>query len=104
MHKLKSALATVLRIALPYFRSNQKWIALGLLAVVIVLQLFGVWLDVRFNRWNNDFYTALQKRDWTDFAYQLFVVFSWIAALSILSNVYQTYVQHSTLNSFIRAN
>jgi putative ATP-binding cassette transporter len=93
MHKLKSALATVLRISLPYFRSNQKWIALGLLAIVIGLQLFGVWLDVRFNQWNNDFYTALQKRDWAVFAYQMFVVFSWIAALSILSGVYQAYFQ-----------
>ncbi|BCP52479.1 ATP-binding protein [Kaistia sp. 32K] len=91
MRKLKSALATVLRIALPYFRSSDMWVALGLLAVVIGLRLFNVWLDVKFNYWNNDFYTALQKKDWSTFAYQMFVVFSWIAALTIITTVYQLY-------------
>jgi len=91
MYKLKSALGTVLRIALPYFRSSEMWIALGLLGIVIGLRLFNVWLDVKFNYWNNDFYTALQKKDWSTFAYQMFVVFSWIAALSIITTVYQLY-------------
>lgn len=91
MRKLKSALATVLRISLPYFRSTEMWVALGLLGVVIGLRLFNVWLDVKFNYWNNDFYTALQKKDWSTFAYQMFVVFSWIAALSIITTVYQIY-------------
>jgi putative ATP-binding cassette transporter len=91
MQKLKSALGTVLRIALPYFRSSEMWVAIGLLAIVIGLRLFNVWLDVKFNYWNNDFYTALQKKDWPTFAYQMFVVFSWIAALSIITTVYQLY-------------
>ena len=86
------ALKTIARLAVPYFKSEQKWFALGMLAVVIGLQLFGVWLDIRFNKWNNDFYSALQNKDWPSFAYQLFVVFSWIAALSIVSGVYQTYM------------
>ena len=91
MYKLKSALATVLRIALPYFRSSEMWVALGLLGIVIGLRLFNVWLDVKFNYWNNDFYTALQKKDWPTFAYQMFVVFSWIAGLTIITTVYQLY-------------
>ncbi|WP_029075829.1 ABC transporter ATP-binding protein/permease [Kaistia adipata] len=91
MRKLSSALATVLRIALPYFRSSEMWIALGLLGVVVGLRLFNVWLDVKFNYWNNDFYTALQKKDWTTFFYQMFVVFSWIAGLTIITTVYQIY-------------
>ncbi len=89
---IRDVLKTIARLAVPYFKSEQKWFALGMLAIVIGLQLFGVWLDVRFNQWNNDFYSALQKKDWPTFAYQLFVVFSWIAALSILSGVYQTYM------------
>lgn len=92
MLKLKEAIVTVWRIAVPYFRSNEKKFAIGMLAVIIGLQLFGVWLNVRFNQWNNDFYDALQKKDWTSFAYQMFVVFSWIAALSILSSVYRVYL------------
>ncbi len=89
---IRDVLKTIARLAVPYFKSEQKWFALGMLAIVIGLQLFGVWLDVRFNRWNNDFYSALQNKDWPSFAYQLFVVFSWIAALSIFSGVYQTYM------------
>lgn len=85
-------LQTIGRLAVPYFRSEEKWFALGMLGLVIGLQLFGVWLDVRFNGWNNDFYNALQQKDWPAFAYQMFVVFSWIAGLSILSGVYQTYL------------
>ncbi|MCX5497339.1 ABC transporter ATP-binding protein/permease [Kaistia dalseonensis] len=92
LKSLKTLLRTIGRTALPYYRSDEKWFALGMLGLVIGLQLFGVWLDVRFNRWNNDFYTALQQKDWTAFAYQMFVVFSWIAALSIISGVYQTYL------------
>ena len=91
MRKLISALAAVLRIALPYFRSSEMWIALGLLGVVVGLRLFNVWLDVKFNYWNNDFYTAVQKKDWPTFFYQMFVVFSWIAGLTIITTVYQIY-------------
>ncbi|HWJ75356.1 MAG TPA: ABC transporter ATP-binding protein/permease [Kaistia sp.] len=89
---IRDAFRTIARLAVPYFKSEQKWFALGMLGIVIGLQLFGVWLDVRFNKWNNDFYNSLQNKNWDAFAYQLFFVFSWIAALSILSGVYQTYM------------
>jgi putative ATP-binding cassette transporter len=93
MNNLRAAIATVLRIALPFFRSDQRWTAIGLLAAVIGLQLFSVWIDVRYSQWNNTFYTAIQKKDWATFAHQLFVVFTWIAVLAIVTSVYQTYLQ-----------
>ncbi|MBB5752131.1 ABC transporter ATP-binding protein/permease [Prosthecomicrobium pneumaticum] len=92
MQKLKAALAEIWRIGVPYFKSEHRWFALGLLGAIIALRLFNVWLDVQYNQWNNDFYTALQGKDWPTFAHQLFVVFSWIAALSILTSVYQYYL------------
>ena len=49
------------RIALPYFRSEDRWVGRGLLAVVIGLQLFQVWLNVRFNAWYNTFYPAFPR-------------------------------------------
>jgi putative ATP-binding cassette transporter len=91
MEKLRKTLIEIYRLAIPYFRGPEKWIALGLLALIVGLRLFNVWLDVRFNQWNNDFYTALQKKDWETFVYQMFVVFSWIAALTIVTGVYQSY-------------
>ncbi len=80
------------RIALPYFRSEDRWAGRGLLITVIALQLFQVWLNVRFNTWYRAFYDALQNKDWDIFIYQI-GVFSLLAALFIVSAVYQIYLQ-----------
>ena len=50
-------------IAVPYFRSEDRWAGRVLLSAVIALQLFQVWLNVQFNTWYNTFYTALQDKD-----------------------------------------
>ena len=47
---------------------------------------------MRFNTWSNTFYTALQKKDWDTFIYQL-GVFSVLATFFIASAVYQIYLQ-----------
>jgi putative ATP-binding cassette transporter len=80
------------RIAVPYYRSEDKWAGRALLAAVIALQLFQVWLNVRFNAWYNTFYTALQDKDWDTFIAQI-GVFSLLAAFFIVSAVYQLYLQ-----------
>ena len=80
------------RIAVPYFRSDDKWPGRILLLTVIALQLFQVWLNVRFNAWYNTFYTALQNKDWNTFIWQI-GVFSVLAAFFIVSAVYQLYLQ-----------
>jgi putative ATP-binding cassette transporter len=80
------------RIALPYFRGEDRWAGRGLLITVIGLQLFQVWLNVRFNAWYNTFYNALQTKDWDTFFYQL-GVFSVLAAFFIVTAVYQLYLQ-----------
>ena len=80
------------RIAVPYFRSDDKWPGRILLLTVIGLQLFQVWLNVRFNAWYNTFYTALQDKDWNTFIWQI-GVFSVLAAFFIVSAVYQLYLQ-----------
>jgi len=71
VNNIRSLIAAVWRIAVPYFRSEDKWAGRGLLAAVIVLELGGVFLTVLFNRWNNVFYNALQERDRAVFTYQL---------------------------------
>ncbi len=92
MKKLLHTLAQVWRLAIPYFKGPEKRVATSLLALIIVLRLFNVWLDVKYNTWNNDFYDALQKKDWPAFVHQLLFVFSWIAVLTIVTTVYQYYV------------
>ena len=80
------------RLAWPYWRSEEKWTALALLVAVVVLNLTSVWINVRLNLWNKDFYDALQEYDWSNFWYQL-GIFTLIAAAWIGVAVYQLYLR-----------
>jgi putative ATP-binding cassette transporter len=91
VNNIRSTLATVWRIAVPYFRSEDKWAGLGLLTAVIAIELAVVGLSVLFNRWNNTFYNALQDRNLDVFTYQL-AYFSVLAAINIALKVYQLYL------------
>jgi len=86
-----STLATVWRIASPYFRSEERGPGLVLLAAVIAIELSIVGLTVRLNEWNNTFYNALQNRNWDAFIYQL-GYFCVLATAFILLAVYQLYL------------
>ena len=55
----------------PYFRSEEKWIARGLLAVIVTMSLGLVYLNVLFNYWYKDFYDALQNKDEPAFWHQI---------------------------------
>src|SRR5680860_1234249 len=92
MAKFRDTARQFARIAFPYFRGDDRWWGRGLLLVVIALQLFQVWLNVRFNAWYNKFYTALQDKNWDVFLYQ-FGVFTVLAVLFIVTAVYQLYLQ-----------
>ena len=84
-------LATVWRIASPYFRSEDRWAGRLLLAAVIAIELSIVAITVLFNEWNARFYNALQDRNWNVFVYQL-GYFCVLAAAFILLAVYQLYL------------
>ena len=60
MKNISATLATVWRIAAPYFRSEDKWAGRGLLAVVIAIEFALVAINVLLNQWQNRFYNALQ--------------------------------------------
>lgn len=91
MSNISSTLATVWRIAVPYFKSEDGRMGRTLLATVVVIELAVVGLTVLFNRWNNVFYNALQERDYDVFAYQL-AYFCVLAAIWIALKVYQLYL------------
>jgi putative ATP-binding cassette transporter len=90
-NNIRSTLAAVWRIAIPYFRSEDKWAGRGLLAAVIAIELAVVFLNVLFNRWNNVFYNALQERNQAVFTYQI-GYFCVLAAFWIGLKVYQLYL------------
>ena len=91
MNTTRSTLATVWRIAAPYFRSEDKWAGCGLLAAVIAIELAIVGLNVMFNFWNSRFYNALQDRNWDAFVTEI-ILFSVLAAIFIALAVYQLYL------------
>jgi vitamin B12/bleomycin/antimicrobial peptide transport system ATP-binding/permease protein len=86
-----STLATVWRIASPYFSSEDRWPGRILLAAVVAIELSIVGITVLINEWNARFYNALQDRNWNAFVYQL-GYFCVLAAVFILLAVYQLYL------------
>lgn len=91
MNNIRSTLATVWRIAAPYFRSEDKLAGRALLAAVIAIELSLVGIDVLLNQWNNRFYNALQERNWDGFVREI-GIFSLLAACYIGLAVYQLYL------------
>ena len=79
-------------LAWPYWKSEEKWSASGLLAAVIGLTLFSVWLSVRFNLWYNNAYDALQQYDAAAFWWQA-AVFTMLAGASVAAAVYRLYLR-----------
>ena len=71
MKTIRSTLATVWRISVPYFRSEDKWAGRGLLAAVIAIELAIVYITVLINQWNSRFYNALQERNWDNFVSEI---------------------------------
>ncbi|MDE2516017.1 MAG: ABC transporter ATP-binding protein/permease [Rhodospirillales bacterium] len=102
MRALGSFLRDVWRLARPYFRSEEKWSAWGLLASIIALNLAMVGMNVVLNFWNREFFNSLQAKDWQQFIRLLFLYrsgpggfmpgFCEIVAVYILVFVYATYL------------
>jgi vitamin B12/bleomycin/antimicrobial peptide transport system ATP-binding/permease protein len=91
VNNMRATLATVWRIAAPYFRSEDKMAGRALLAAVIAIELSLVGIDVLLNQWNNRFYNALQDKDWDGFVREI-GIFSLLAACYIALAVYQLYL------------
>jgi vitamin B12/bleomycin/antimicrobial peptide transport system ATP-binding/permease protein len=75
----------------PYFDSEDRWKARGMLLAIIGLNLALVYMAVLFNEWNRLFYDALQAKDATVFWAQL-GRFSYLAFAFIVIAVYKFYL------------
>src|SRR5437868_15247544 len=82
MDRIIVALRTFLTLALPYFRSDERWRARGLLLGVIAGELGFVAVAVTVIQWNARFFNALEARDWQAFMHEL-VVFGFITVGAI---------------------
>jgi putative ATP-binding cassette transporter len=75
----------------PYFQSEEKWKARGLLVAIVVLNLGLVYMAVLFNDWNKLFYDALQDKNAAVFWTQL-GRFTYLAFAFIVMAVYKFYL------------
>ena len=75
----------------PYFQSEHKWQARGLLAAIVALNLGLVYMAVLFNDWNKLFYDSLQDKNATVFWAQL-GRFTHLALAFIVVAVYKFYL------------
>ncbi len=90
MRQIVQVFRTFLTLALPYFRSEQKWQARALLAGVVVAEFAVVYALVAFNHWNAYFFNSLQDKNWDAFLYSL-MVFIGIALWTMLATMAQFY-------------
>ena len=87
-----SVLKEAWAIIRPYWFSEERWVARGLLAAIVAMNLIDVGINVRLNSWRNDFYNALQNYDEAAFFYQL-GLFAVLAGAYIVIFVYALYLQ-----------
>ena len=69
---IRVALSDAWRLAKPYFKSEEKWVAWGLLAAIIALNLFMVYLNVVYTYWFRIAYDALQAKNAPEFWASIF--------------------------------
>ena len=87
----KQFAARVWALSAPYFRSDEKWKARGLLLAIVLLNLAAVYMLVLLNDWNRVFYDALQNKDAKVFWEQL-ARFTYLAFAFIIIAVYRFYL------------
>ena len=102
MRGLRPFVRDTWQLARPYYASEEKWSAWGLLLAVLALRLMLVGMTVILNFWNREFFNSLQNKDWGAFFDLLYLYrstpsgfmpgFCEIAAVYILVAVYFTYL------------
>jgi len=89
--RLAATLATMWRLAIPYFRSEDRWPGRILLAAVVGIELSIVAITVILNQWYNRFYNTLQDHNWSAFVSAI-LFFCVLAAIYTVLAVYQNYL------------
>ena len=102
MRGIRPFLRDAWRLARPYYVSDEKWSAWGLLISILALRLLLVGMTVILSFWNREFFNSLQDKDFGAFFDLLFIYrrtpsglmpgFCEIAVVYILVAVYFTYL------------
>ena len=84
-------LAGLWRLAKPYWNAEERWIARGLLCVIVALNFGDVATSVWYNNWNAVFFNAIQDKNQALFWHQM-LIFCPLATISIVIDVYRAYL------------
>ena len=87
----RTFLGKVWKLTRPYWRSEERWRARGLLIAIVGLTLGLVYINVLLNSWNREFYNSLEQKNYTDFQ-ALILYFCFLAAIYIAAAVYKIYL------------
>jgi putative ATP-binding cassette transporter len=87
----KATARKVWALSLPYFQSEHKWMARGMLTGIVLLNLASVYMLVQYNDWYRVFYDSLETRNQPVFWQQL-GRFTLIAFALIIIAVYKFYL------------
>ncbi|HEX9525463.1 MAG TPA: SbmA/BacA-like family transporter, partial [Reyranella sp.] len=86
MNRVGSFIGDWWRLVVPYFKSEERWIAISLLIAAVVLTLSGVAVNVAYNEWSRRFFDTFQNKDEPGFWLEM-INFSWIAGLTIAFSI-----------------
>ncbi|HXK21830.1 MAG TPA: ABC transporter ATP-binding protein/permease, partial [Myxococcota bacterium] len=92
IERLRASLRDFHILAAPYWSSEERWSARGLLLLVASLSLGQVYLLVLLNTWYQQFYDALQNFDRAQFG-RLILRFAVLATFYIAAAVYGLYLR-----------
>ncbi|MDJ1157896.1 ABC transporter ATP-binding protein/permease [Chelatococcus sp. SYSU_G07232] len=110
MRALKTALGAIWRLTIPYFtthdvgeinlrpfgrfRVQERWLGIGLVLALILINLGQVGLNVRLSFFNRDLFNALQNKDAVEFWQQLLFVFCPLAAVYVTVAIIEIVIQY----------
>jgi putative ATP-binding cassette transporter len=86
MNRFMLGLRAFFALALPYFRSEDRWRGRALLAGVIAAEFALVYVAVVANQWHGRFFSALEARKWDKVGIEL-IVFGFIVIGNILAGM-----------------
>ena len=67
MRRLSTFIRDAWHLSTPFYMSEERWSARGLLGTVFVMRMLMVEISVYLSYWSNAFYTSLQDKDWPSF-------------------------------------
>lgn len=75
----------------PFWNSEQKWKAVGLLIIIIILVLSMIYINVHITNWNRDLYDSLEQRNFATFKTLLWR-FAYLVLIYIVVAIYRSYL------------